>query len=107
MLQKLKNLQEELKRERDAGKRVAIPYDKIVELKRDHKKSQPRTHTKRNKQQISMSPEEAGKETIKSTDKGTTPFLKKNKSQIITSFLRPSQLNLNTQVSSDQDTEKN
>ncbi|CAG5019605.1 unnamed protein product [Parnassius apollo] len=67
VLQKLKELQEDLKRERESGKRVALHYDKIVTLK-PHE-SEVHTHTERNikikKLFISKSPEEPEKETAK------------------------------------------
>lgn len=105
VLQKRKDLQEELERERQAGKRVVLRYDKIVELKT--RESQPRTHTERNKRFMSISPEEAEKKTTKTTNEGTKHAFKKNKSQTITGFLRPSQLNLNNQTPSNVDTQKN
>ncbi|CAH2107439.1 unnamed protein product [Euphydryas editha] len=63
VLQKRKELQEDLKRERESGKRVILRYDKIVTLKT--RESEIRTPTKRNinKRLMSISPEEAVKET--------------------------------------------
>lgn len=61
ILQKRKELQETLKKERDSGKRVALYYDKIIELK--PRGSGPRTPTERNmnKRFLSISPEEPEK----------------------------------------------
>lgn len=98
VLQKRKELQEELERERQAGKRVVLRYDKIVELKK--REPQNYTHTERNKRPMSISPEDVGKVNTKTMNhEGTKPAFKKNKPQHITSFLRPSQQNLNTQTS--------
>ncbi|XP_063534756.1 uncharacterized protein LOC134744776 [Cydia strobilella] len=61
ILQKRKELQETLKKERESGKRVALHYDKIIELK--PRSSGPRTPTERNtnKRILSISPEESEK----------------------------------------------
>ncbi|CAH2096743.1 unnamed protein product [Euphydryas editha] len=96
VLQKRKELQEDLKRERESGKRVILRYDRIVTLKT--RECEIRTPTKRNinKRLMSISPEEAVKETgTESNNERTKQVTKRNKSQTITSFLRPSQLNLN------------
>ncbi|CAH2089537.1 unnamed protein product [Euphydryas editha] len=63
VLQKRKELQEDLKRERESRKRVILRYDRIVTLKT--RESEIRTPTKRNinKRLMSISPEEAVKET--------------------------------------------
>ncbi|CAG5019904.1 unnamed protein product [Parnassius apollo] len=70
VLQKWKELQEDLKRERESGKRVALRYDKIVTLK--PLESEVHTHTERNrnikKRFMSKSPEEPEKETAKEYD---------------------------------------
>lgn len=98
VLQKRKELQEELERERQAGKRVVLRYDKIVELKK--REPQQHTNTERNKRPMSISPEDVGTVKTKTTNhEGTKPAFKKNKSQNITRFLRSSQQNLNTQTS--------
>lgn len=97
VLQKRKDLQEELKREREAGKRVFLRYDKIVTLQ-GHTRTH-HTHGERitNKRSISKSPEEPIQETSVRYKEGTKQVPKKNKSQAITNFLRPSQLNFNNQ----------
>lgn len=107
VLQKRKELQEELKRERESGKQVVLCYDKIVPLKM--RGSEPRTPTERNvnKRFMSVSPEEAEKETATHYNEGMKQASKKkNKSHTITSFLRPSQLNLSNQTQS-EDIQKN
>lgn len=99
MLQKRKDLQEDLKRERESGKRVALHYDKIVTLKT--RESEVNTPTKRNvnKRYMSTSPEETDKDTANEcVNEKTKQISKKNKSQTITSFLRPSQLNTYNQA---------
>lgn len=96
VLQKRKELQEEFKREREAGKKVVLRYDKIVTL--NSQKSEARTPTERNtnKRFMSISPEETMNETRKDyNNEKTKQPPKRNKSQSITSFLRPPQLNLN------------
>ncbi|CAK1579776.1 unnamed protein product [Parnassius mnemosyne] len=99
VLQKRKELQEDLKRERESGKRVALRYDKIVTLKA--RVSEVHTPTERNinKRFMSKSPEETVNETTKEYDNEKTKQVpKRNKSHTITSFLRPSQLNLNNRA---------
>lgn len=94
VLQKRKELQEDLKRERESGKRVVLRYDKIVTLKT--RQPEPHTPAERNttKRFMSASPDEVKTgNTTYSNEGGTKQVSKKNKSQTITNFLRPSQLN--------------
>lgn len=100
VLQKRRELQEDLKRERESGKKVALRYDKIVTLKTQesevHTPTERHTERSTNKRYMSTSPEETAKETRKEyNNERTKQIPKKNKPQTITSFLRPSQLNLN------------
>lgn len=106
VLQKRKDLQEDLKRERQAGNKVALRYDKLVRLDQHLK---PINETQNNKRFLSESPESAGgsktyekKETIKQVPK-------KNKSNNITSYLRASQLNpaLSPRTSEPNENQKN
>lgn len=101
VLQKRRELQEELKREREAGKRVTLRYDKIVTLKpknTETKETYTPTERNTNKRFMSRSPEESTKNIGEDHNIQKTKQLpKRNKSQPITSFLLPSQLNLNNQ----------
>ncbi|XP_045450569.1 uncharacterized protein LOC123659397 [Melitaea cinxia] len=111
VLQKRKELQEDLKRERESGKRVILRYDKIVTLKTRESETRTPTERNKNKRLMSISPEETFKETgTESSNERTKQITKRNKSQTITSFLRPSQLNLNEQAPptvNAKDTQKN
>lgn len=111
VLQKRRELQEELKREREAGKRVTLRYDKIVILKpknTETKETYTPTERNTNKRFMSRSPEESTKNTLVDHNIEMTKRLpKRNKSQPITSFLRPSQLNPNNQNSPTENAEGN
>ncbi|XP_046976383.1 uncharacterized protein LOC124542483 [Vanessa cardui] len=96
VLQKRKELQEEFKREREAGKKVVLRYDKIVTLRPQKSEAHTPTERNTNKRFMSISPEETTNETRKGCNNEKTKQLpKRNKSQPITSFLRPPQPNLN------------
>ncbi|XP_045446920.1 uncharacterized protein LOC123655128 [Melitaea cinxia] len=89
VLQKRKELQEDLKRERESGKRVILRYDKIVTLKTRESETRTPTERNKNKRLMSISPEETFKETgTESSNERTKQITKRNKSQTITSFLR-------------------
>lgn len=91
VLQRRKELQEQLKQEKEAGKNVALRYDKIV---RFDQHQHPTNRTNNNKRFLSESPEGAGGLAEANENRGNTKQVpKKNKSQNITSYLRPSQLN--------------
>lgn len=96
VLQKRRELQEDLKREREAGKKVALHYDKIVTLKPQKSEAHTPTERNTNKRYMSTSPEETTNEIRKDYyNEKTKQLPKRNKSQTITSFLRPSQFNVN------------
>ncbi|CAB3241394.1 unnamed protein product [Arctia plantaginis] len=63
VLQKPKDLQEDLKREQEAGKKVALRYDKIVEIKPQKSEARTPIERKTNKRLMSKSPEENTNET--------------------------------------------
>ena len=97
VLQKRRELQEDLKREREAGKKVVLRYDKIVTLKTQKSEANIPTEKNTNKRFMSMSPEETTNETSKDyNNEKIKQVPKRNKPQSITSFLRPPQLNLNS-----------
>lgn len=110
-LQERRELQEELKREREAGKRVTLRYDKIVILEpknTETKETYTPAERNTNKRFMSRSPEESTKNIMVDHNIEKTKQLpKRNKSQPITSFLRPSQLNLNNQNSPTENAEGN
>lgn len=85
VIEKRKSLQEELKREREAGKKVVLRYDKIVELK-SHGTS--REHNTRNqKRQMSESPEMCTTLAVE-LNRNVKQVPKKNKTANIMSYLR-------------------
>ncbi|KAI5631952.1 hypothetical protein NE865_15333 [Phthorimaea operculella] len=106
ILLKRKELQEELKKERESGKRVALHYDKIVTLKtRGSKRGTPeRKNT--NKRHMSLSPDETASSEGNNVET-TKQIPKKNKSQNSTTFLRQSQLNFDNLTKQSQNAQKN
>lgn len=108
VLQKRKDLQEELKRERESGKIAVLRYDKIVILKTRESETRTPIEKNTNKRFLSTSPEDIEKEPTKyNISKSKQTLKKKNKSQNITSFLRPPQPNLINQLLPNDDTQKN
>lgn len=94
VLQKRKELQEECNREWESGKKVAIHYDKIVTLRPKNVINQASAEKNSNKRFMSESPESKGaSEVSASHQEKFTQIQKKNKSQNIVSYLRPSQFN--------------
>lgn len=93
VLKKRKELQEELKRERDSGKRVALRYDKIVTLPSQKFKTPSYNERTSNKRFLSESPEIIK---VNDTEEMKKQVFKKNKSQNITSFLNRSPVNPST-----------
>lgn len=92
VLQKRKELQGELQRRRLSGEKVMLRYDKIVKLK----SKEQHTYTPKgasNKRFLSESPEINVYKKLSCNEEQAKQVPKKNKSQNITSFLRPSQLN--------------
>ncbi|VVC95708.1 unnamed protein product [Leptidea sinapis] len=87
VLQKRKDLQDTLKRERESGKRVVLRYHKIVTLKTLESESRNPTGRNSSKRFLSTSLEETEKQTTKQSNYGgMNLILKKNKPQDITRF---------------------
>lgn len=97
VLQKRKELQEELERKRRSGEKVVLHYDKIVTVK-SHEPLIRGPKGTPNKRFLSESPENENKNTEKliNNENQAKRVTKKNKSQHITGFLRPPQLNCTT-----------
>lgn len=93
VLEKRKQLQEELKREREAGKKVALRYDKIVELKSYGVESAAKRKQKR---PMSQSPEMTTNTSERSNIK-VKQIPKKNRTTSITSYLTNNGASVNTQ----------
>lgn len=95
VLQRRKELQEELKRRRLSGEKVILRHDKIVQIKSREQPSQTSKQINSNhKRSLPESPEaEITGKTSDSNEVQAKQAPKKNKSQTISSFLRPSQLN--------------
>lgn len=114
VLQKRKELQDELQRKRSLGEKVMIRYDKIVEIKPKNQQNYvPRKTASKvsgepseptsSKRFLSESPEE--KRNVNSVEQ-PKQLPKRNKSQNITNFLRPSQLTIASKVATSQDYEE-
>ncbi|KAF9415091.1 hypothetical protein HW555_007181 [Spodoptera exigua] len=91
VLIKRQELQEELQRRRTSGEKVMLRYDKIVQIKSRDKQTYATKSTNCNKRFLSESPETAHKEKVPNIEERLKQIPKKNKSQNITSFLKPSQ----------------
>lgn len=104
VLQKRRDLQEELHRKRLAGEKVMLRYDKIVQIKKPKDKQYfTSKNTNSSKRYMSVSPEAVNTDKISINEEQSKQPPKKNKSQDITSFLRASQLNLGNKTSAKQD----
>lgn len=104
VLQRRKELQEELHQEREKGNKVALRPDKIVRL------DQGTNRFPKHKRYLSESPEGAAvtKEfSLISHKENCKQISKKSKSQNITNFLRPSQLNPTAGTSTDKGSHEN
>lgn len=93
VLQKRKELQDQLKKEREAGKKVALRYDKIVTFGAQSTAGHSYNKKISNKRFMSESPESVEVRKIGQNEERSKQIPKKTKPQDITSFLRPSQLN--------------
>lgn len=108
VLQKRKELQKELKRMQQSGEKVVLRYDKIVKLpSQEQNTCTPMGNTYKTKRFMSESPEAQNTEKTPTNEEQSKKALKKNKSQNITSFLRPSQLHITPQSSTDHEKSKN
>lgn len=93
VLQKQKELQEDLKRQRESGKIVALRYDKIVTLDTQKQIHRTSIEATSNKRFLSESPEAVASMKFSGNEERVKQAPKKNKSQNITNYLRPSQMN--------------
>ncbi|CAH2096389.1 unnamed protein product [Euphydryas editha] len=92
VLQKRKELQGELQRRRLSGEKVMLRHDKIVNFK-SQKEIFYTPKGASNKRSLSESPGTEIIQKLPNNEEQTKQIPKKNKSQNITSFLRPSQFN--------------
>lgn len=100
VLEKRKELQEQLRKEREAGKNVTLRYDKIVTLE---PRNTQHDKTNTNKRFLSESPPALENSVTRQREERTKQASKKNKPQNITSFFRPPQLNHLPQASTSRD----
>lgn len=107
VLQKRKELQEELKRERESGKMVALRYDKIVTLNSQKSVYQTSKEKNPNKRLLSESPKSVNIPKTSCNEERIKQVQKKNKPQNITNYLRPSQLNPIARPSTSRDVQEN
>lgn len=103
VIQKRKELQEDLKRERDSGKNVVLRYDKLITLDRPIPVRREPTEKQSNKRLLSESPEAAESSKTNSSEDRKRPTQKKNKPQTITNYLRPALLNPTARASTSRD----
>lgn len=94
VLEKRKQLQGELRREREAGKKVALRYDKIVELKNYEVGT---GNTRKQKRPLSLSPEMSSV-TDGESSRNVKQVPKRNKSVSIASYLCNNNTTVNTQT---------
>lgn len=104
VLQKRRELQVELQRKRSLGEKVTLRYDKIIAMKsKEQQNNLPRKaspskipgeprETTSSKRFLSESPEDKSNEKTSHIVEQTKQVLKRNKSQNLSNFLRPSQL---------------
>ncbi|XP_063389093.1 uncharacterized protein LOC134674868 [Cydia fagiglandana] len=105
VLQKRRELQEELKRERQAGKNVALRHNKIITLKSHPAGNRTPNDNQSKKRMLSESPDAV--EVVKSNEEKTKQQAKKTRPQSITNYLRPPQLNLSTNDNNNDDQKTN
>ncbi|XP_049697773.2 chromosome partition protein Smc-like [Helicoverpa armigera] len=87
VLEKRKQLQEELKREREAGNKVFLRYDKIITLEKNTKRNPEEDSTRTQKRYLSQSPENTDN-LSKPSSSSVKQAPKKNKIGNITTYLR-------------------
>lgn len=103
VLEKRKQLQEELKREREAGKNVALRYDKIVELKKYRVETE---NTRKQKRPMSKSPEITNNKD-EASNRNVKQIPKKNKTASIASYLCNTPVNTQNVTTSKPNHQKN
>lgn len=103
ILQKRKELQEEFNQRRLSGEKVILRFDKIVTLQ--PKGQHIQTSNTSNKRSLSESPEAVNIRKTSNDEGQVKQVPKKNKSQNITSFLRPSNLNSASKASTSKGTQ--
>ncbi|KAF9412913.1 hypothetical protein HW555_003087, partial [Spodoptera exigua] len=84
VLQKRKELQEELQRKRLSGEKVMLRYDKIVQIKPREKQTYKPKGAISNKRYLSESPEAVHFDKMSNNEEQSKQIPKKNKSQTIT-----------------------
>lgn len=105
VLQKRKELQEELKQAQDSGKKVILRYDKIVTLEPRKRIYQPSEEKNSNKRYLSESPEAS--ESVRAAGYEDRKKQAQKKNKTITSYLRPSQLDSIARASTSRDAQQN
>lgn len=92
VVQRRKDLQDELKKERELGKKVALRYDKIITLNDNHQKPKYKSNTDGKRQQkrnLSESPNDTGNNGGTSNEEGKINQIpKKNKTYNISSYMQ-------------------
>lgn len=92
ILQKRKELQGTLEKERAAGKKVTLRYDKIVTIGAHSSSSSYQETAQSNKRYMSESSEAAAHSKTPLNEEGSKHLPKRNKPQNITNYLQPSKL---------------
>lgn len=104
VLQRRKELQDELKKEREAGKNVVLRQDRIVTLNNRSPARRVRTEKNSNKRSLPESPK-LSERNKKNINENTSPLQKKQKAVTMKNYLRPAQLGSPAPASSSHETQ--